>query len=532
MLDELTATNLGLIPTAEVRLAEGLTVITGETGTGKTLMLGALRLLRGDTARKGVIGPAGDTCEVSARFLDGDEEHIARRHVDATRSRAYLDGVAATAGDLAEALAHRVAIIGQHDQLTITSAAGVRSLIDRGLDDDGIGARDAYGAAWSHAMAIRAEMEALGGDLRSIERDRDIAQYQVAEIDEADLDPVEDGQLRDRVVALRNVDALLGEVDRAASALGGEGVEPVLDAAAVAMRAAAGFDTAAGELADRIDDISSLVNEVSRDIAAYAAGLDADPDHLASMEQRLHLLGELRRKYGDTVEDILGFRKQAAETAARLSGMLDAAADIEERAAAARATVEHTGERLRQVRQHAADEIAALAREHLTDLGFTDPIVRITVEPAEPTGGGADRAVVLFASTSDLDPGPVSSIASGGELSRLVLALTLAAGSPDTTTIAFDEIDTGIGGTTALAMGEKLKALAQTRQVVCVSHLPQVAAHADVHLRVTREGSVASVERLVDEERVMELTRMLSGLEGSEPGIDHARELLAHARGT
>jgi DNA repair protein RecN (Recombination protein N) len=532
MLDELTATNLGLIPSADVRLSPGLTVITGETGTGKTLMLGALRLLRGDTARKGVIGPAGDMCEVSARFVDGDDEHVIRRRVDAARSRAYLDGSAATAGDLSEALAHRVAIIGQHDQLTITSASGVRSLIDRRLDEDGTAASNDYAAAWSRLMAIRTELDALGGDLRTMERERDIAEHQAAEIDGAELDPDHDEQLRDRVIALRNVDALLGEVDRAATALGPEGVEPLLDSAAGALRAAAGFDATASDLADRIDDISTMVNETSRDVAAYATGLEADPERLEAMEQRLHLLGELRRKYGDTIEDILSFRKQAAENAARLSSLLDAAADIDERALEARSAVEATGERLRIARQRAADEIAAIARGHLTDLGFTDPVVRISVVAAEPSSGGADRAVVLFASAADLEPGPVSAIASGGELSRLVLALTLAAGSPDTTTIAFDEIDTGIGGATALAMGDKLKALARTRQVVCVSHLPQVAAHADLHLRVTRDGSVASVERLDDEERLGELTRMLSGLPDSKPGIDHARELLARARGT
>lgn len=532
MLDEITAANLGLIASAEVRLAPGLTVITGETGTGKTLMLGALRLLRGDKASKGVIGPHDDACAVSARFVDGDDEHVVRRTVDPQRSRAYLDGVAATAGDLADALARRVAIIGQHDQLTITSTAGVRALVDRRLDTAGSAARDRYLRAWDARVALRRELEEVGGDLRAVERERDMATFQIHEIDDAAIDPDTDVDLRDRVVAMRNADALVAEFDVALSSLGEEGAGSGLDRALAALARATALDPAATPLHERATDLASQVNELARDVAAHVTDIEADPVVLAAMEERLALLGQLRRKYGDSIEDVLAFRKEAEATRDRLSAVLESAQDIDRRREAVTAELAEAGERLRTARQAAADAIAADAITHLTDLGFTDPIVAIAVEEAEPGASGADSLSVRFASNADLAPGPVSGIASGGELSRLVLALSLAAGFAEASTLAFDEIDTGIGGATALAMGEKLKALAEHRQIVCVSHLPQVAAFADRHIRVDRTGSTAVVEVLAEDDRIRELTRMLSGLSASEPGLDHARELLAHARGS
>lgn len=530
VLDELTAANLGLIAHAEVRLDPGLTVITGETGTGKTLLLGALRLLRGDKAPKTIIGPHATATEVSARFLDDADERVVRRTIDERRSRAYLDGSAATASDLAGALAGRVAIIGQHDQLTLTSARGVRGLIDRRLDAEGRAARDRYTAAWAAWTGVKEEMHRLGGDPRELERERDIAAYQVEEIDHAAPDPDVDHDLRDRIIALRNADTLLVDLDRALTALGDDGAGGSIDTAVAALRSAGAFDAGAEALAGRTGEVATQVNELARDLAVRASAIEADPAVLAAAEERLAMLGTLTRKYGDTLEDVLSFRKEAAERRERLGELIAAAADIDERLDRAEAAVRRAGDELRAARCAAASSVADDAVEHLRDLGFTGPVVRIEVADAEPTESGADQPIVRFASTEDLDPAPVSAIASGGELSRLVLALSLAAGFSDASTLAFDEIDSGIGGATALAMGEKLRRLAGDRQVVCVTHLPQVAAFADRHLTVARTGSTAEIRDLDDEQRLSELTRMLSGLSESVPGLDHARELLEHAQ--
>jgi DNA repair protein RecN (Recombination protein N) len=530
MLDEIVVRNLGLIGEASVRLADGLTVITGETGTGKTLMLGALRLLRGDKAGKGIIGPASTTCDVSGRLVDGDTETTIRRTVDASRSRAYIDGAAATAGTLADTLAGVVAIVGQHDQLTITTPTGVRTLVDRLLDEEGRQVAERYSQAWVAYRIVLGEADEIGGDLHSLERERDTLSFQIAEIDDAAIDPDVDGDLRHRVIRLRNADALMADVDRALRALGDDGVEAHLDAAIEALDAASKIDPGVRALSDRLIDATTSLRDAVSDIAAFGTGLEADPSALEALEDRIALINGLMRKYGDSIDDIALFRDQAAERHGRLSDLLDAASDIEQRVGAAAADVARVGADLTEARRRAAASMADAATRHLRDLGFTSPVVVIAIEASEPNRHGCDTTSVRWASTEGLTPQPVSAIASGGELSRLVLALTLASGSDEATVLAFDEIDTGIGGATALAMGQKLNALAAHRQVVVVSHLPQVAAFADEHFVVERRGANATVRRLDDDERLVELTRMLSGMSESVVGREHAAELVTLAR--
>lgn len=531
MLDELTVANLGLIASADIRLSSGLNVITGETGTGKTLMLGALRLLRGDKAAKGLIGPYGDTCEVAVRFVDGSDEVVLRRSVDAKRSRAYVDDLTATAGTLADVLSQRVSIVGQHDHLAISSTAGVRALIDRRLGADGLATRSEYEAAWRARRVLMEERDAIGSDARALERERDMAQFQADEIDRADLSPGEDDDLHQKVLLLRNADALLAELDTTMRALGDAGAGSLLDDAVGALRRARPFAPEAGAIGERLLDVSTLLNDAAGDVAVLAASIEQDPDELDAIEERIALVGSLKRKYGATVEEVIAFGALAGTERDRLDALIASAADIDERIAIAEEHLSSVGRRLREARADGAKMISGEAMSHLQDLGFSSPHVEIDVPERQPTAEGADRPVILFASTEGLVPEPISSVASGGELSRLVLALTLASGSEDLAVLAFDEIDSGIGGETALAMGHKLKQLAIDHQVICVSHLPQVAAFADTHIVVSRSEAGAVASEVVAEDRLEEITRMLSGLTGSETGRDHARDLLALASG-
>ncbi len=532
MLDEITARNLGLIASASVRLSQGLTVITGETGTGKTLMLGALRLLRGDNATKGIIGPAGTHSEVSARFLHEDgRELVLRRTVDASRSRAYVDGAAATAGSLADILSHEVAIVGQHDQLTIATAQGVRRLIDRTPSDAIHDAIDRYHDAWAAFTAVRSEREALGTDTMAIERERDILAYQIEEIDGADLVEGEDDDLRVTVERLRNADALAREVAAARDHLGDEATTAGVDTAISALARAVRMDPTLEPLLLRAQDVATELSDVAGDLAAYGARLDEDPDTLEQVEARLAAIAALSRKYGSTIADIVAFGDEARDRHGRIVATLEASATIDARFDEADRAVREAGIALAAARRHEGEEIAGRAAQELRSLGFRDPVVEIVVEPADPSPNGTDRPMVKFASDASLKPGPVGAIASGGELSRLILALTLAAGTSEASVLAFDEIDAGIGGSTALAMGERLAALAEGRQVIVVSHLPQIAAFADVHVVVEREGTVATVRDVTGDDRARELARMLAGLTDSEKGREHAQELLLIASG-
>lgn len=532
MLDELVASNLGLIASASIDLGPGLTVVTGETGTGKTLVLGALRLLKGEKAPKGLIGPHGDALDVSAMMrLDGTGT-VLRRSVTSTRSKAYIDGAISTAATMSNIVGSHIAIVGQHDQHTITSAAGIRTLVDLKLEADGTSALDSYRTHWAKYVAVRTEADALGGDLRALEREAEMLEFQVTEIDDAAFAVGDEESLRSDVAKLRSADELAAEIDRAVTDLGDDGAQARIESSVHAIMRASSIDSSLSGVTRRAGEIVGLVDELLADLVRYATDLTSDAAALASTEDRLALLGGLKRKYGDTIDDILTFHKNASQRHTGLTALLTAAEDIEARLGTALEAVMSSGADLHNVRIAAGRQIVIDAIAHLVDLGFTDPALEFEVVPSEPSPHGTDAVTLLFASDSSLKPAPVGAVASGGELSRLVLALTLAAGGARSSVVAFDEIDAGIGGTTALAMGKKLATLARDRQVICVTHLPQVAAFGASHLVVSRKGTTTTVTSVSGEERVAEVARMLAGLEDSDAGQQHASELLSMASGS
>jgi DNA repair protein RecN (Recombination protein N) len=525
-IDELRVTNLGLIPFATVDPGPGLVAISGETGTGKTLLLGALRLLRGEQARKDQIGPSGDETVVEARFVDGDDERVLSRRVNRSRSRATIDGSMATAANLAETLDGVLDVVGQHDRTLLREPAAVRRLLDGSLTARGNEALATYRVAWSRLVEVEAEAAALGGDRRVLERELDMIGFQCDEIATAGFEPGEDEELAGRAARLRNAAELRERLAAAGNAAGDDGAVGMLDAAIRELNAASRADRSLGELADLGGQVAELLGELNAGISGVAADLDHDPGELEAVEDRLATLADLIRKYGDDLAAVLAFREKGEMRADELASLLERADEIGAVLDGARADVTDAAAELTRHRVETGSILAAGAVAHLADLGFTDPIVEFSIEPREPGPDGADRVVLLFASDAGLKAAPVNRIASGGELSRLILALRLAAGTDDASIIAFDEIDAGIGGATALAMGRKLKALSRGRQVFCVTHLPQVAAFADRHFVVRREGNVAVVSQVEGEERLEELSRMLAGVPDSAQGRGHAAELL------
>ncbi len=532
MLDEIRAQNLGLIADAVLAPCAGLTVITGETGTGKTLMLGALRLVRGDNASKGTVGPHNDTADVAARLvLPGGTESVVRRVVTSKRSRAYIDGVPATATELSDRFGPFITIVGQHDQHTLATSEGVRRMVDAMFTPHDQQVFERYSASYRELQAVEAEMEMLGSDRRGLERELEMTRFQVAEIDEAAFSDGEEEALRSRLDRLRHAEEIATELAVVTDALGDAGTERTISQALTALERIARLDHEAMPFAQRLSQMAGDVSELTADVARYGSTIEGDPRALATDEQRLADLSALKRKYGDTIPDISAFAKAATERAATIEDLLEAAESLTDRHRVAIATLEAAATDLTAVRTRCADTASRGAHQHLRDLGFTEPLVSIEIEQKAPTATGADRLLVLFASDDSLEARPITAIASGGELSRLVLALTLASGGADAHIVAFDEIDAGIGGSTALAMGRKLAALALTRQVICVTHLPQVAAYGSCHFTVTRTGTTASIEAVSGVRRIEEISRMLAGMEGSQKARSHAEELLAAAAG-
>lgn len=530
MLDELAVRNLGVIKEATICPTAGLTVISGETGAGKTLLLGALRLLLGADARPELVGPFGEEASVEGRFIDGDHEFVAARRLQKLgRSRAYLDGSIASTKVLAAELAG-IEVIGQHDQLSLSRSAEIRAMVDDNLDGPGrallIRYRDTRDR-WERLVAAR---DQLGGDRRAVARELDLVRFQADEITRAAFAPGDDRELEVQGSRLRNAEALTQHLREAR-----DGIESGIDAlngAVGGVRRALRIDPGLEELVGAIELASDSLSELGRQLRMAFEQVISDPDQQTLIEARLTLLGDLRRKYGSDLDEVLAFGKAATERAGELAGLLEQADTVDADLAALLNELDETARLLTVARQKAGSRLTKSAVGHLLELGFTDPILKIELGEGDLGPWGKDEVRLLFASDSRLVPGDVGKVASGGELSRLVLSLRLAgAQGAGASMLVFDEIDSGIGGATALAMGRKLSALSKQRQVLCVTHLPQVAAFAQTHYVIEREGTTARVRLVQEGDRTTVLAGMLAGLPDSERGREAAAELLALAQG-
>ena len=530
-LDELALTNLGVIDSARIEPTSGLVVVTGETGAGKTLLLGAIELLLGLPARSGLITAGSDDATVEGRFLiDGDEVTVTRRLAREGRSRAYLDGAMVPLKVVAERMADLVEIVAQGDQFALRSSAALRDLVDGALDDEGQAAVDTYRTAWERVADLRKDQTHIGGDVRALERERSLVAFQVDEISGAGFSAGDDDQLASQARRMRHANTLLELLHEAHRS-----IEQASDAAGTATAGvvrAADLDPDLASVVESTRDIAAGLSELSTDLRISIEAVSLDPSSLEETEGRLAVLADLKRKYGENLQAILDFGSEAASRLEQLTDLIERSQVLDVELAQAESHLDEAGEALRVARERAAAVVEREAENHLRDLGFTSPSIRFTIGQALPGPNGADRVDLLFSSDERIEPGPVARVASGGELSRLVLALRLAGSAGEAPIVVFDEVDAGLGGRTALAMGHKLADLAQKRQVLCVTHLPQVAAHADTHFVVDRNGARASVRLVADEDQIEELSRMLAGLSESERGREHAEELRRIALGS
>lgn len=525
----LRVVNLGVLEDAAIDPGAGFTVITGETGAGKTLLLGGLRLILGGPADAGAVGPYGTEARIDGLFVDGDDETGVSRVVPREgRSRAYLEGGIVSAAALGEEVGSNVEIVGQHDQIAMTRPARLLELIDGALDDDGIGARTEYDRAWKAHQDALARRAQLGGDQTALARELDLARYQAAEIAEASLQPGMDSEIEGAVSRLRNVEEIsehLAETHRAA-----EEMSESIGEMVARLRKAAGLDPDLAGVASEAEGLAESIADLARETRDRAEQIEADPKRLEELESQLNVIGELKRKYGRTLDEVIAYGEQAAKRADELDALLGDADRIDALVSRTSADLTRAGSRLTKARLDTGVRIAAEMKRHLHDLGLGKAVVSFVSTPTEPTVNGTDGVRMLFASDERLEPGPLNEVASGGELSRLVLSMRLATSTVGSGTLVFDEVDTGIGGATALAMGDKIGALAAGSQVLCVTHLAQVAAQADVHYVVERsDGGAAEVRRVEGDERIAELARMLSGQPDSEAGRSTAQELVARA---
>jgi DNA repair protein RecN (Recombination protein N) len=536
MLLELAVADLGIIEDLSLVFGSGLTAVTGETGAGKTLVVAALELLAGARADPTVVRPGAREARVEARFEDphtGAETVLARVVPVSGRSRAYVDGRLATAGELAARAQTLLALHGQHSHQTLSTPAAQRAALDAFAGPPALDALADYRAARAAVHAADESLTALGGDERARAREIALLDHEVAEIADAGLDdPDEDERLAERESALGDAAA-----HREALGLAYRAVEgPAEDAAGQAADALSGRAPFAA-LAERLLALQSELADVARDLRAAHEQMAEDPEQLDAVRARRRLLRELRRKYGATLTEVVEYGESAAARLEELRHHEARALELELARADAEARAVAAAARLHDARVEAAGALASAVEEGLQRLALPGARLEVEIEPAEPTEDGADRVTLLLAANPGEPLHPLARVASGGELSRTLLALRVALagrlGLAETGVFVFDEVDAGIGGEAGAAVGRELHALAAQAQVLCVTHLAQVAACAQTQIAVRKaeEGgrTIARAAEVDGDLRVSELSRMLAGVEGSAHARRHAEELLSQA---
>jgi DNA repair protein RecN (Recombination protein N) len=561
VIEEIRISSLGVIDSSVLELGPGLTVITGETGAGKTMVVTALGLLLGGRADsgavrtgarqarvEGVVRVAGlDAFAAAVDDVGGEVEDgpdggvvVLARNVSAEgRSRAFVGGATVPVTRLTEVTEPLVAVHGQSDQHRLLLPRAQREALDRFGGDVLARLLATYVDTYRRLEATSRELAEVTASARERAREADLLRFGLGEIEELSPEPGEDDALGAEESRLGYADTLRTAAEQAREALSSENGGP--DALATTS-AARGFldsvrdhDPEAASLADRLAEVTYLVSDVAADVASYASRLDTDPARLAAVSERRAALTALTRKYGDSIDEVLAWSQQAATRLLELDGTDERisvlAADRDrlegELRTAATALSKARTKAARRLEKQVTAELALLAMPHAR--------LTITVSPIEPAAHGADDVQLLLAANVGAEPRALNKGASGGELSRVMLALEVAlAGTSPVPTFVFDEVDSGVGGAAAVEVGRRLAELARTAQVLVVTHLPQVAAYADRHVLVQKasDGSVTTsgLTVLDDAARERELSRMLAGQADSDTGLAHAKELLEVAQ--
>jgi len=565
--------SLGVIDDAVVELSPGFTAVTGETGAGKTMVVTSLGLLLGGRADPALVRigaknavvegrisvPPGGSAVLRAEEAGAELEDgtlLISRTVSAEgRSRAHLGGRSVPVGVLAELADELVAVHGQTDQQGLLKQSRQRQALDRYAGDAVTGPLAKYAEAYRRLRAVAVELDEITTRARERAQEADMLRYGLDEIAGVEPRAGEDVELAAEAERLGHAEALASAATVAHAALAGNPEDPEgIDAATLvagaqrALEAVRSHDSALASLTDRIGEIGILLGDVAGELAGYADDLDADPLRLAAVEERRAALNALTRKYGQDIAAVLAYAEQGAARLTELDGDDERIDELTAERDALRGELGGLAQALTDARTEAAERFAAAVTAELASLAMPHARVSFEIRQTEDPEGvevggravaygpsGVDEVELLLAPHPGAPPRPIAKGASGGELSRVMLAVEVVfAGTDPVPTYLFDEVDAGVGGKAAVEIGRRLAKLAKTAQVVVVTHLPQVAAFADRQLLVekTNDGSVtrSGVKVLEGEERVRELSRMLAGQEDSETARAHAEELLATAR--
>jgi DNA repair protein RecN (Recombination protein N) len=551
MLLRLQIENLALIRRAELEPGGGLNVLTGETGAGKTMLAQAIALLTGAQPAAGTVGPHGAEAYVEAEFEltgdllaaappavaelrpEGEETLVIARRISASgRSRALLWGRTCARDDLERLGDLLLEISSQHEARRLARPATQLDLLDGAARNGEL--RAAMAAAWAEVRERRAALERARADAADMERRRGEMEELATRIEEAAIEPGEREQLGRERERLRHADELTSALAGAAELLNPEDGEGALGLAARAAELVGGverFEPALEAVGSDLRDAAVRLQEAAVEVRGQLGALDIEPGRLEEVEARLLLFAELERRFGEPLDRLVERAAEARTTLDALAAGGGGVEDLERLLGEASGRADACAARLSRARKRAAPLFARAVESELVDLGMEEARLEVRIEQAELGARGADRVTLLLAANPGLAAAPLADVASGGELSRIALAVRVAARSGGGAgTLLLDEVDAGVGGRTARAVGEKLRRLSADAQLICITHLPQIASLAERHFRVEKspgDPTITAVTRLEDDEVVDEIARMLGGEDGDEAARRHAAAMVA-----
>jgi DNA repair protein RecN (Recombination protein N) len=559
VLHELRIENLLLIEAAELRFGEGLNAITGETGAGKTILAHSIDLLMGGKARPQIVRPGAeeayvegvfslpegllddpDLREIAQRLPEGSSEIVLGRRVGVSgRTSAFVQGRSASAADLQALGARVLAFYGQHEHRKLTLSSAQLEVLDGFAGPEHVERRRRYRSAHAELTVLAAELAELREREGARERDLDIMRYELEEIQAARPDAGEEGELGAERERLRHAEALRSAAGGALGALSGReddgGATALLAHAGAALGGASGVDRDLDALGERARGLEVELGDLAAELRSYLDAVEAEPGRLQEVEERLDVIDRLKRKHGGSVEAVVAHAERCRAEIERLENADERGVELEERVREVAERRDALGGELSRARADAAQGLEERVAVELAELAMEGAALEISLEP-HPDGhgpSGRERVTFMVATNPGLPVSPLRDAASGGELSRVMLALTGLGPDAGARSLVFDEIDAGIGGNTARAVGERLRRLSGERQVICITHLPQIASLASAHFRIEkiaeRGETRAIVDRVDGEELVAEICRMLGADREDEAASRHARELLAAA---
>lgn len=561
MIEEISIRDLGVIGEARLPIGPGFTVLTGETGAGKTMVVTALGLLLGDRADSAAVRAGRDQAVVEGRWLVAEDGDVAARVRDAGgeldsgelllgrsvstegRSRAVVGGRSAPVSVLNEIGERLVVVHGQSDQVRLKSTTAQREALDRYAGEEFGRTLERYASAFTRWQREQGELDVLVAERDARAREAEELRAAIDEIAETAPQRGEDVALAERADRLTNLEDLRFAAAQAHDLLSSESLDDARDALGLIAEArrqldrVAAHDPALVPIGESLAAASFAIGEISGQLASYLGGLDADSAReLEAVQERRAVLATMVRKYGPTLDDTIDFLDSGSARLLEIDNDSTRIDALREQVAADRDEVITLGAELTRLRSAAAAELGSRVTAELADLAMGTAVVSITVEDrADYTLTGKDQVTFLLQPHPGAEPRPLGRGASGGELSRVMLAIEVVlAGVDPVPTFIFDEVDAGVGGASAIEVGKRLARLARNAQVIVVTHLAQVAAFATNHLRVLKDSdgavTASSVEQLTGEARIAEMARLLSGLPDSESGLAHARELVDLAR--